>query len=178
MMKKLLLIYSLLCSATCLLAQTDTSKIQVIKPEDASKYIGQRVTVYGKAAGFESREVNRYFFYGDKYPNQIFTVIVKPDSAGNRLKMNWSTMARKATVYFTGVIEVYHGKKDKTKDPQQERLAKALKERPLYFEGKPIALKPVSQDYAIDLRDKLVMVIDREDQIKPGEMVRNTTDAH
>jgi hypothetical protein len=153
-------------------SQADTAKTPVVTPQEAINYIGKKVTVYAKAEDFDPRKENRYLFFGAKYPNQCLTIILKPDSTGSPLKLKWSIIARKATAYFTGVITIYKGKPDKTVRPDAEKLNN--QKFVIYPDGKtPVTgvLRLRIPTYPIDLYNHPIMIIDKLEQVVPGEMV-------
>jgi hypothetical protein len=84
-----------------------------IKPEDAAKHIGEKVTVCGKIYSGKflenAKKQPTFLNMGDKYPNQPLTIVIWGDL---RSKMNYKPEERYADqqVCVTGVIVLYKEK--------------------------------------------------------------------
>src|SRR3989338_212594 len=83
-----------------------------IRPSDAERYIGKRVTVCGQvaSANFAARSRGRPTFLNlDRpYPNQIFTIVIWGE---NRVKFGGSPeqLYRSRRICATGTISTYRG---------------------------------------------------------------------
>jgi hypothetical protein len=106
-MKKLIFLFSV-----CLLSVTVFGQL-VIKPEDAAKHVGEKVTVCGKIYSGKflenAKKQPTFLNMGDKFPNQPLTVVIWGDL---RSKLSYKPEERYADQYVcvTGTIVLYKEK--------------------------------------------------------------------
>ena len=84
-----------------------------ITPEDAAKHIGEKVTVRGTVIqAVYSKAKNAFLNFGDKYPNQVFSIAVLNAKTPALLANGpgWLTELQGKEISVTGMIELYEGK--------------------------------------------------------------------
>ena len=140
-----------------------------IRLADAVSHIGQKVTFCTQAADFDSRTENTYLYFGNRYPNQTLTVIVKRTNGEKNITLSRDIVLGRVMVYFTGTIISYTGKPDTSasydiaaikKDIETHRLT-------LIIGGMPMKghFNYIPRTEPINLKGKLVMMITEQDQI-------------
>ena len=84
-----------------------------ITPEDAAKHIGEKVTVRGTVIqAVYSKAKNAFLNFGNKYPNQVFSIAVLNAKTPALLANGpgWLTELQGKEISVTGTIELYEGK--------------------------------------------------------------------
>ncbi len=152
-------------------AQQDTLKPKLIAVEDASKHLGEFVTVFAQAADFDPRGQNKYLYFESNYPNQQLPIIIKNNEVNPPIKLKWSVMARKSKEYFTGTVTAYNEEPDTSVRTDAKRIKKEWDGKTIYFysDGKRItgSVNHVVNIplYPVDLRGKPVIIITEQNQI-------------
>jgi hypothetical protein len=106
-MKKITMLFTVFLLSAAVFGQL------VIKPEDAAKHIGEKVTVCGKIYGGKflenAKKQPTLLNMGDKHPNQPFTIVIWGDL---RSKLNYKPEERydNQWVCVTGTVVLYKEK--------------------------------------------------------------------
>ena len=80
---------------------------QTIACDSAKNYVGKNVTVCGKiTSAHTSKEGIMFLNFGDKYPNQTFTVYIPASKTDGNTEANFTDK----TVCVTGTIKLYKDK--------------------------------------------------------------------
>lgn len=139
-----------------------------IRVRDASYHVGQKVTFLSQAADFDSRMDATYLYFGDRYPKQWLTVIVKRTNEKKHIKLKRNIMLGRKMVYFTGTITSYTGEPDSSATYDIVSIKRDIEtDRQLTIGGTPMTahFNYTARTTPIDLRNKLVMIITEQDQI-------------
>src|SRR5438874_1795708 len=92
------LVFASLCAA----------QVPAISDTDATKYVGQRVTVQGKVANvYTSKAGNRFLNFGRPYPDQTFAAVI---FAANSAKFPDPIQWDSRTIAVTGTVRLYKGR--------------------------------------------------------------------
>jgi hypothetical protein len=138
--------------------------------KDLSAYTGRKVTIQMRAAGFDMRREYIYLYYGNGYPEQDFTVMIKRNDGKKRIKLNKDIILGLATAPLTGYIATYDGEPDSTKNYDDAAVKKEYeKVRPVVIIAfnQPAIMRPIypPRKGPINLKGKLVMLITQQWQI-------------
>jgi DNA/RNA endonuclease YhcR with UshA esterase domain len=83
---------------------------KIIDDNDASKYMGEFVTVKGRVANvFQSQKGNIFLNFGKPYPNQTFSAVIFSKDAA---KFGNIGAFEGKTFVVTGVVQSYKGKSE------------------------------------------------------------------
>jgi len=136
--------------------------------KDIQDHIGQMVIFRAQAVDFDSKKDQMYLYFGNRYPNQKLTVIVKRTNNNKKIKLDRDVMIGRKMTYYTGMLVKYDGKPDSSENYEAESLKKYIEtDRPVIIGGNSgmghIGYRP--RTTPIDLKDKLVMIISGQKQI-------------
>ena len=96
---------------------------QDIQPKDATKYIGQTVTVCGKIFGGKylntAKNTPTFLNMGAAYPNQLLTIVIWGDARKNFTYAPEEKLKNK-TVCITGRVEMFKGKPQITAESESQ----------------------------------------------------------
>ena len=164
-MKYTILTILLFC---CFAANAQTADTISLKDVDAN--IGKWVTIKCLVLDFDSRTNFLYLYAGNRFPNQLLSIIVKRDTNGKKLKIDKDIILGRKMVCFTGKLVNYDGAPDTTALTDQAML-KREEERPqpvvIEYNGQRGTMRHIYQPRTgpIDLKGKPVMIIDDKRQI-------------
>ena len=104
---------------------------ETIKPEEATKFIGQQKTVCGKVAnanhpslGYTENltEQPTFLNFNKPYPNQVFTVVILGVDRG-KFEKPPETLYSEKEICVTGIIQTYQGQPEIiVKEPSQIKV--------------------------------------------------------
>ncbi|MCQ6958810.1 hypothetical protein [Mucilaginibacter aquariorum] len=154
----------------CSLASFKTAAQDTVACKDLPAYLGRKITLQMRAVDFDMRKENIYLYYGNRYPEQEFTVIIKRNNGKKRIKLNKNIIVGRATAPLIGYITTYDGEPDTTKNYDDAAVKREFEKG---IPAEIIAIKaPIifSMKYRprtapIDLKGKLVMFITEQWQI-------------
>lgn len=146
----------LLCCAL-LLTFLKASAQQNISLKDVTNYIGKEVTVNPQVLDFDSKPDYVYLYFGERYPNQKLTVIIK-----RPIKVKLPVLLGRETASFTGTITRYSGNPDSSANYDIDEIKKeAEKDKQLLIGGKDMTghFGYTPHNHPVDLQGKLVMFV-------------------
>ena len=112
-MKKYLFLLSILF--------TSTIHAQTITPEQTKDSIGKTETVCGKVFNVHSAMKMTYINFGNTYPNQTFTIVIKKEDVA-KFSYSLDSLAKK-NVCVTGLLKIFQEKPEiELTDPSQLQL--------------------------------------------------------
>jgi len=104
---------------------------EAIKPEEASKFVGQQKTVCGKVAGVnhpslsyteDLTEQPTFLNFNKPFPNQVFTVVISGVDRG-KFEKPPETLYSEKEICVTGTIQSYRGRPEiMVKEPGQIKI--------------------------------------------------------
>ncbi|MFC0518865.1 hypothetical protein ACFFGT_31920 [Mucilaginibacter angelicae] len=153
---------------SCFAAVAQTADTILVK--DISTNIGKEVVLKCQVIDFDSRTNLLYLYIGNRFPNHLLTIIVKKQVDGKRLKIDKDIILGRKMVYFTGKLISYNEGPDTTALTDQAMLKREV-ERPqavvIEYNGQAGTMKRTYEPRQgpIDLRGKLVMIIDDKKQV-------------
>ncbi|SDH27852.1 hypothetical protein ACRQ5D_07605 [Mucilaginibacter sp. P25] len=145
-------------------------KADTIAVKDISTHLGKEVVVKCRVIDFDSRTNLLYLYIGNRFPNHLLTIIVKKQVNGKRLKIDKDIILGRQMVYFTGKLINYTENPDTTALTDQAMLKREV-EQPqagiLEYTGQAVTIRHTYEPRTgpIDLRGKLVMIIDDRKQV-------------
>lgn len=152
-----------------LVSKAQHSDTIVVK--DVSAHIGKEVTLKLQVLDFDSRANSLYLYAGNRYPNQLLSIIIKKNAAnGKPIKIDKDIILGRTMVYFSGKLVSYDEAPDTPALTDQAMLKREV-ERPqpavIEYNGLRGAIKRIYQPRTgpIDLKGRIVMIIDDKKQI-------------
>lgn len=164
-MKWTILTIMLFC---CFAANAQTP--DTISLNDINANIGKRVTIKCLVLDFDSRANLLYLYAGNRFPNQLLSIIVKREANGKKLKIDKDIILGRKMVCFTGKLVNYEGAPDTTVLTDQAMLKREV-ERPqpivIEYNGQHGTMRRTYQPRTgpIDLKGKPAMIIDDKKQV-------------
>jgi hypothetical protein len=102
-------IWILAAVLACLVSVLDAESVQVVKDEDAAKFVGKNVEVCGQVVSvYIGKRGDAYVFFGAGYPKQTFTGYIPAGwtfSGGP-----WTLKLQGQFISITGTVGIYQGK--------------------------------------------------------------------
>jgi hypothetical protein len=154
------------------MASAQTADTILVK--DISTNVGKEVVLKCQVIDFDSRTNLLYLYIGNRFPDQLLTIIVKKQVDGKRLKIDKDVVLGRKIVYYTGKLISYNEGPDTTALMDQAMLKREI-ERPqagiLEYTGQGVTMRHLYEPRTapIGLRSKLVMIIDNKKQIGTKE---------
>jgi hypothetical protein len=136
--------------------------------KDIQNHLGQVVTFRAQATDFDSKKDYLYLYFGNRYPDQKLTVVVKRINNKKKIKLDRDIMIGRKMTYFTGMLIKYTGEPDSSENYETESLKRYIEtDRPVTIAGNRgmMHLNYNARTAPIDLKDKLVMIITEQKQI-------------
>ncbi|MBD1387248.1 hypothetical protein IDJ75_18310 [Mucilaginibacter rigui] len=152
-----------LLSCALLLTCLKVTAQENISLRDVASYIGKEVTVNPQVFDFDSKKDYVYLYFGERYPNQKLTVIIK-----RPVKVKLPILLGQEIASFTGAITQYSGKPDSSANYGIDEIKKeAEKDKQLLIGGKEMTghIGYTPHNHTVNLQGKLVMLITDQKQI-------------
>lgn len=152
-----------LLSCALLLICLKASAQEKISLRYVANYVDKEVTVNPQVIDFDSKTNVVYLYFGEHYPNQKLTVIIK-----RPIKVKLPILLGREIASFTGTIVQYSGKPDSSANYGIDEIKKeAEKDKQLLIGGKEITghFGYIPNNRPVNLQGKLVMFITDQKQI-------------
>lgn len=152
-----------LLSCALLLICFKASAQEKISLRDVATYLDKEVTVNPQVLDFDSKTDYEYLYFGEHYPNQKLTIIIK-----RSVKLKLPILLGREIAGFTGTIARYTGKPDSSANYGIDEIKKeAEKDRQMLVGGQEMTghFGYTPNNHPVNLQGKLVMFITDQKQI-------------